>query len=306
MPELTTILAGEPEEVKIDEPEIVDAEIKTEPEKALEEKPESESSEESLLEVDRLLSGFNREFKDLVKSIKDPELQKKALEAGKVSRAREDRVASELGDLKKQHDIVANFKQMLDADPKNTILQIAKMANLDLRSLVEPTAAEEDDDYLLPEEKALKTKMKNIEQQNLLLAKKLEAMEQREQREQQEIIAEVVESYHSNKEKFPFAEEALGKVKELLEIENLRFGLPKNRQEMDSRLEKAYKNAILLDDNLLQKRDAELVLKLDAKRKADVEKAKNQKKVSTTYANNSTRPATLKDELIAEYKRMGL
>lgn len=294
---------GESESVEeVEEPETSE----TSEENKEEEKTESESSEESLLELERQLSGHTKEFKDLVKSLKDPELQKKALEAGKVSRAREDRFASELGEVKKQYELVSNFKQMLETSPQDTILQIAKMANLDLKALVEPTAADESEEYLLPEEKALNSKMKNIEQQNKLLAQKLEAIEQAKVREQQEMIAQEIEAFVANKEKYPYFEDVQDSIADLLTLEKNKSGLPKNSQERIARLEKAYNKALLLDDNLLQKRDEDLKRQLEAKRRADVEKAKSQKKVANTYAKNPTSPASIKDELIAEYKKMGL
>jgi hypothetical protein len=54
-------------------------------------------------ELDRRLSGQPKEFKDLVKSVQDKELQTKILDAGKIVRAREDRLSLELGNLKKEY-----------------------------------------------------------------------------------------------------------------------------------------------------------------------------------------------------------
>lgn len=271
-----------------------------------EDETELESSEESLLEIDRLLSGHTKEFKDLVKSIKDPELQKKAIDAGKIARAREDRVASELGEVKKQYETVASFKQMLDTNPHNTILQIAKMANIDLRSLVDPTAADDEDSYLTAEERALNNKIKNIEQQNLALAKQLEAIELSKIQEEREIIDREINVFASDSEKYPYFNDLIGTIGQLLTIEKNINGIPRTSQERVSRLENAYKKALLLDDNLLKKRDEDLINRVEAKRKADVQKAKMLKKVSNTYANNQISPATVKDDLISEFKKMGL
>lgn len=295
----------QPKEKEVENPSEEPQEVETqELESENEEKQELETNEESLLEIERKLSGHTKEFKDLVKSIKDPELQRKALEAGKISRAREDRFASELGEIKKQYESVSNFKRMLDSSPTDTILQIAKLANLDLKSLVEPTVAEEE--YMLPEERALNNKMKNIEHQNRLLAKKLEKIENAKILQEQEAINQEIDDFASNTEKYPYFTDLQDTIAEILTIDKNKNGLPKNSQERISRLEKAYNKALLLDESLLKKRDEELVRKLENKRKADVEKAKIQKKVSTSYAKNPVSPATFKDEIIADLKRLGL
>jgi hypothetical protein len=291
---------AEPETVEVEEvenEEVEQVEVE-ETEEVAEEEKNNDSNEQSLLDLDRVLSGHAKEFKELVKSISDPELQKKAIEAGKILRAREDKVASELGEVKKQNLSMANFKQMLDSDPKNTILQIAKMANIDLKNLVEPIAVE-DDEYLLPEERALKEEMKSIKQE-------LKIERQRREAQERQVIDQEINSFVSNKDQYPYFEDVYESVVELLAIEKNRNGAPLTSQERVSRIEKAYKKAVLLDDNLLEKRDAELVAKMENKRKADVEKVKTLKKVTVRSANSPTEPLNPKLAATRELERLGL
>ena len=291
---------------EIDSEEIVDAEIESEdpaevnkedkkPEEpaseteigheekpAEDEKENKESSEESENDdFERALSGQPKEFKELVKSIKDPELRAKTLEAGRVARAREDRLASDLGMTKKQLAEFEPFRQMYNSSPEATIRKIAEMAKIDLKKLVTPIAEHEDSDdseYYTPEERAEKEELKNIK-------KEINFLKQQRQAEQQMQIDQEIESFANDKEKYPYFDDLSESMTDLLKLETMKKGLPLTSQERVFRLQNAYKKALLLDETISAKREAEIAAKNESDRKKEVEKAKTLKKVSSISSN---------------------
>ena len=142
-----------------------------ESEEEAEEKAEEEHSEEEKnpeveedKELNRKLSGHPKEFIDLVKSVKDKELQTKISDAGRLYRATNDRLSLELGNLKKEQSSTKELIQFIDRDPVAALKHIAKVTNIDLGSLVDAPVYEEDDyDYRTPEEKARDKKLEDIE-----------------------------------------------------------------------------------------------------------------------------------------------
>ena len=107
------------------EDELEEEEIET-PE-AEEKNPEVEEDKE----LNRRLSGHPKEFIDLVKSVKDKELQTKISDAGRLYRATNDRLSLELGNLKKEQSSTKELIQFIDRDPVAALKHIAKVTKID-------------------------------------------------------------------------------------------------------------------------------------------------------------------------------
>jgi hypothetical protein len=281
----------EPKNAVVPNPMLEEFEDELEEEQA-EEEPEDEkqnSEVEEDKELNRKLSGQPKEFKDLVKSVQDKELQTKILDAGKIVRAREDRLSLELGNLKKEYGTSKELIQFIDRDPIAALKHIAKVTKVDLGSLIDAPVQNEDDyDYRTPEEKARDRKLEDIERK----------LNQREQSELQRQNAETANQI----EEFRNAVDDAGDLK-YPHFDRVRKNMApffdENSPIFDSNMTmaKAYQKAILLDDELAAERDAELLNKAKAKRVAEIEKAKKLNKYSSRSSSVNVKPASSRDAL---------
>jgi hypothetical protein len=277
------------------EEEIEDEQAEEKPE---DEKPDPEVEEEK--ELNRKLSGQPKEFKDLVKSVQDKELQTKILNAGKIVRAREDRLSLELGNLKKEHSSTKDLIQFIDRDPVAALKHIAKVTKIDLGSLVDAPVQNEDDyDYRTPEEKARDRELEDIKRE-------LQNLKGQKSRDELSTIEQEIDSFADslNEEgelKYPYFEKLQDSIFDILGIEKQRLGSPKNAAERQQRLLKAYQKAILLDDDLVAERDEQLLERAKAKRAAEIEKAKKLKKFTGRSPSAGVKPASSRDALSSIY-----
>lgn len=277
------------------EEEIEDEQAEEEPE---DEKKNPEIEEEK--ELNRKLSGQPKEFKELVKSVQDKELQTKILDAGKIVRAREDRLSLELGNLKKEYGSTKELIQFIDRDPVAALKHIAKVTKIDLGSLVDAPVQNEDDyDYRTPEEKARDRELEDIKRE-------LQNLKGQKSQDELSTINQEIDSFADslNEEgelKYPHFDRLQNDIFDILGIEKQRLGSPKNAAERQQRLLKAYQKAILLDDDLVAERDAELLERAKAKRATEIEKAKKLKKFTGRSPSAGVKPASSKDALSSIY-----
>lgn len=252
-----------------------------------EESEESEVKEEVKENIDKgidlkkTLSGQPREFREAVELIKDPEAQAKVIEAGKILRAREDQVRLELGNTKKEMANLKTFDESFKKNPLQTLKDLAKFANIDLNSLIEPV--QDEYDYRTPEEIARDNHYKNIES-------RLAQIERQKQEETADVNAREIEQFKSAKDsngeiKYPHFERVRGNMATFY-IE----GHPLYNPNLT--LEQAYKKAVMLDDELVELRDIEITRKATEKRKEELEKAKRLKKFSGKTSSVNVAPAS--------------
>ena len=265
------------------EEEVIDLKEEAESTDNTEEEPEEEVKENietKGVDLKKTLSGQPREFREAVELIKDPEAQAKVIEAGKILRAREDQVRLELGNTKKE---MANFKafdESLKKNPIQALKDLAKYAKIDINSLIEPV--EDEYDYRTPEEIARDNHYKNIES-------RLAQIEKQKQDETADINAREIEQFRSAKNsdgeiKFPHFEKVRNSMATFFIEESPLFN-------PDLTLEQAYKKAVMLDDELVELRDAEITRKATEKRKEELEKAKRLKKFSGRTSSVNVAPA---------------
>ena len=233
------------------------------------------------IDLKKTLSGQPREFREAVELIKDPEAQAKVIEAGKILRAREDQVRLELGNTKKEMANLKTFDESFKKNPLQTIKDLAKFANIDLTSLIEPV--QDEYDYRTPEEIARDNHYKNIES-------RLAQIERQKQEENADVNAREIEQFKSAKDsngeiKYPHFERVRGNMATFY-IE----GHPLYNPNLT--LEKAYQKAIMLDDELVELRDIEITRKATEKRKEELEKAKMIKKFSGKTSSVNVAPAS--------------
>lgn len=233
------------------------------------------------IDLKKTLSGQPREFREAVELIKDPEAQAKVIEAGKILRAREDQVRLELGNTKKEMANLKTFDESFKKNPLQTIKDLAKFANINLNSLIEPV--QDEYDFRTPEEIARDNHYKNIEY-------RLAQIERQKQEETADVNAREIEQFKSAKDsngeiKYPHFERVRGNMATFY-IEGHPLYNP------DLTLEKAYQKAIMLDDELVELRDIEITRKATEKRKEELEKAKRLKKFSGKTSSVNVAPAS--------------
>lgn len=261
-----------------------------------EEKEEKEEVKENIdkgIDLKKTLSGQPREFREAVELIKDPEAQAKVIEAGKILRAREDQVRLELGNTKKEMANLKTFDESFKKNPLQTLKDLAKFANIDLNSLIEPV--QDEYDYRTPEEIARDNHYKNIES-------RLAQIERQKQEETADVNAREIEQFKSAKDsngeiKYPHFERVRGNMATFY-IEGHPLYNP------DLTLEKAYQKAIMLDDELVELRDIEITRKATEKRKEELEKAKRLKKFSGKTSSVNVAPASpraLLDDIVSKH-----
>ena len=246
-----------------------------------EEKEEVKENIDKGIDLKKTLSGQPREFREAVELIKDPEAQAKVIEAGKILRAREDQVRLELGNTKKEMSNLKTFDESFKKNPLQTLKDLAKFANIDLNSLIEPV--QDEYDYRTPEEIARDNHYKNIES-------RLAQIERQKQEETADVNAKEIEQFKSAKDsngeiKYPHFERVRGNMATFY-IEGHPLYNP------DLTLEKAYQKAIMLDDELVELRDIEITRKATEKRKEELEKAKRLKKFSGRTSSVNVAPAS--------------
>ena len=246
-----------------------------------EEKEEVKENIDKGIDLKKTLSGQPREFREAVELIKDPEAQAKVIEAGKILRAREDQVRLELGNTKKEMANLKTFDESFKKNPLQTLKDLAKFANIDLNSLIEPV--QDEYDYRTPEEIARDNHYKNIES-------RLAQIERQKQEETADVNAREIEQFKSAKDsngeiKYPHFERVRGNMATFY-IEGHPLYNP------DLTLEKAYQKAIMLDDELVELRDIEITRKATEKRKEELEKAKRLKKFSGKTSSVNVAPAS--------------
>jgi len=271
-------------------------EAEEEEENELEEEPEDDKKDsDGKSDLYKQLSGQPKEFRDAVSSIKDPEAQAKVIEAGKILRAREDQVRLELGNTKKE---MANLKAFDDAfkkDPIQTLKDLAKFAQVDLKSLIDPVE-EEEYDYRTPEEIAKDNKLKNIEFE-------LKQLKNSKQQELNNLINDEIDNFTNSIDndgnlKYPHFEKLGEDIYNILEIMKKKQGYPTNAKERKERLAAAYKKAELMDDDLVRERDIKIAKKAEEERKKELEKAKKLKKFSGRTSNVEVKHANERSELL--------
>lgn len=258
-----------------------------------EEKEEVKENIDKGIDLKKTLSGQPREFREAVELIKDPEAQAKVIEAGKILRAREDQVRLELGNTKKEMANLKTFDESFKKNPLQTIKDLAKFANIDLNSLIEPV--QDEYDYRTPEEIARDNHYKNIES-------RLAQIERQKQEETADVNAREIEQFKSAKDsngeiKYPHFERVRGNMATFY-IEGHPLYNP------DLTLEQAYKKAIMLDDELVELRDIEITRKATEKRKEELEKAKRLKKFSGKTSSVNVAPASpraLLDDIVSKH-----
>lgn len=287
-------LLEEMEEEEAPQEEQTEEEAETKPE-------EKQDSEKTNDEIKRKLSGYPKEFRDLVESVQDNDLKAKVLEAGKVVRAREDRLSLELGNLKKEHNSVKSLIQMIDQDPVNALKHIAKVTKVDLASLIEKPVQEEDAyDYRTPEEIARDKQLEDIKRQ-------LEALTRQKNSEEHLTIEEEISDFAKSEDsdgnlKYPHFEKLESIMFDLLGLDNQKLGYAKTAKERRQRLESAYNRAIRLDDELFEETKAQISKKEQERKKEEIEKAKKLKKF-TGRSSVSVKPASSRDSVAEAYDR---
>lgn len=246
-----------------------------------EEKEEVKENIDKGIDLKKTLSGQPREFREAVELIKDPEAQAKVIEAGKILRAREDQVRLELGNTKKEMANFKTFDESFKKNPLQTLKDLAKFANIDLNSLIEPV--QDEYEYRTPEEIARDNHYKNIES-------RLAQIERQKHEETADVNAREIEQFKSAKDsngeiKYPHFERVRGNMATFY-IEGHPLYNP------DLTLEQAYKKAVMLDDELVELRDIEITRKATEKRKEELEKAKRLKKFSGKTSSVNVAPAS--------------
>jgi hypothetical protein len=260
---------------------------------------EDEKLDESL---DKALTGFSHEFKEVVGSIEDESLRNRMINASKIQRADLDRKRQELGEsgklakimdeaiktngLSYNKDGYANlvqnylgFDALFVKDPTTAIKNLAESANIKLEALFNKEKTVEDvdiDEYRTPEEILKDKELENLKERLNLI--------ERQSIRQNEVSAE------QKVQEFANTREADGNLKyPYFDRVRKNMGLFFNDDNPDMTMEKAYEKALLLDDELISKRDSEILRKAEEKRKREVEKAKSLKKQSMKSSKISTR-----------------
>jgi len=234
---------------------------------------------------------FSKEHISLISSLEDSELRDKFIEEGKKSRSELDRKRLEFGEGKKlvetldetvkanglnynrqqYADVIKNFMgfdALFAKDPQQAIETLAKQANIDLNTLGSKTVQEDDlDDYRTPEEIQMAKELEDV---------KLEVRQLRSTQQQKEQLSvqQEINDFASTKDsdgnlKYPYFDKV-----------RANMGLFFNDNNPDMTMERAYNKALMLDDELIAKRDADLLKKVEMEKKARIEKAKKLKKQS--------------------------
>lgn len=296
--EETTAEESSDVEKEIKAPESEETESK---EETHEEEPQNIDEEKPEANIDVKLHGYKKEFRELVKSIEDKELQQNLINTSKSHLVDLDRQREDLGENKKLIKILdeavetnqlpynkkgyaglvknyLGFDALFTKDPKLAIKNLAESANIKLDDLIEKKPLVDDDnDYRTPEEIAQDDKYSKLEE-------KLNKIERQNITHQNVSVNQELQNFANTKDaagnlKYPHFEQVRHTM-------TLFFG---ENSPLDMTLDKAYNNSIKLDDNLMEQRDADILRKADIKRKEEVAKAKGLAKQSSRSSKVSTR-----------------
>ena len=239
-------------------------EVEQEPVNNEDEKPEEaeeieEENPEKELEFLRLTSGWTKEEKELVKKINDPDLKQEAIDATRKRRVDFDRRSLELGNTKKE---LAELRVKMDEllSNKNKIVD-----------------TDNDDDYLTDQELKQQKQLEDVKRQ-------LEEIKQEKTfNESQSVQKEVNDFREATDEdgilKFPYFDRVRQNMSLLFQAD------PSNNLT----LEKAYKRAILLDEELAEESMKEAILRDKIHKQKTLEKVKKNKRFSPNSKEGRTK-----------------
>ena len=243
---------------------VEEKEIEQEPVNNEDEKPEEaeeieEENPEKELEFLRLTSGWTKEEKELVKKINDPDLKQEAIDATRKRRVDFDRRSLELGNTKKE---LAELRVKMDEllSNKNKIVD-----------------TDNDDDYLTDQELKQQKQLEDVKRQ-------LEEIKQEKTfNESQSVQKEVNDFREATDEdgilKFPYFDRVRQNMSLLFQAD------PSNNLT----LEKAYKRAILLDEELAEESMKETILRDKIHKQKTLEKVKKNKRFSPNSKEGRTK-----------------
>ena len=287
------------------------------------EESESESKEEHTdikeSELAKDLRGvFSKEHIALLESVDDLDLRNDLIEVGKRDRADVDRKRQELGESKKLMEILdegvktnglsynkqqyagliknfIGFDALFSKDPKLAIERLAESAKIDINTLgksaVHETHDDDYDDYRSPEEIKTSQEIQTLKQE-------LDLIKNQKQQEQQISVEQELHNFATATDtkgdlKYPHFE----RVKQNMAL----FFTDVNP---DMTMEKAYKRAVLLDDDLVSQRDAKLLKSAEIKRKNDIAKAKKLKRQSVRSSKvsaHTSNPDAALEKLVGDF-----
>jgi hypothetical protein len=243
---------------------VEEEEVEQEPLNNEDEKPEEaeeieEENPEKELEFLRLTSGWTKEEKELVKKINDPDLKQEAIDATRKRRVDFDRRSLELGNTKKE---LAELRVKMDEllSNKNKIVD-----------------TDNDDDYLTDQELKQQKQLEDVKRQ-------LEEIKQEKAfNESQSVQKEVNDFREATDEdgilKFPYFDRVRQNMSLLFQAD------PSNNLT----LEKAYKRAILLDEELAEESMKETILRDKIHKQKTLEKVKKNKRFSPNSKEGRTK-----------------
>jgi hypothetical protein len=241
---------GEIQDDIVEEKEIEQKPVNNEDEKQEEAEEIEEENPEKELEFLRLTSGWTKEEKELVKKINDPDLKQEAIDATRKRRVDFDRRSLELGNTKKE---LAELRVKMDEllSNKNKIVD-----------------TDDDDDYLTDQELKQQKQLEDVKRQ-------LEEIKQEKAfNESQSVQKEVNDFREATDEdgilKFPYFDRVRQNMSLLFQAD------PSNNLT----LEKAYKRAILLDEELAEESMKETILRDKIRKQKALEKVKKNKRFS--------------------------
>lgn len=234
----------------VEEKEIEQEPVNNEDEKQEKAEEIEEENPEKELEFLRLTSGWTKEEKELVKKINDPDLKQEAIDATRKRRVDFDRRSLELGNTKKE---LAELRVKMDEllSNKNKIVD-----------------TDNDDDYLTDQELKQQKQLEDVKRQ-------LEEIKQEKTfNESQSVQKEVNDFREATDEdgilKFPYFDRVRQNMSLLFQAD------PSNSLT----LEKAYKRAILLDEELAEESMKETILRDKIHKQKTLEKVKKNKRFS--------------------------
>ena len=234
----------------VEEKEIEQEPVNNEDEKQEEAEEIEEENPEKELEFLRLTSGWTKEEKELVKKINDPDLKQEAIDATRKRRVDFDRRSLELGNTKKE---LAELRVKMDEllSNKNKIVD-----------------TDNDDDYLTDQELKQQKQLEDVKRQ-------LEEIKQEKTFNESQSVQKEVNDFREAADedgilKFPYFDRVRQNMSLLFQAD------PSNSLT----LEKAYKRAILLDEELAEESMKETILRDKIHKQKTLEKVKKNKRFS--------------------------
>ena len=313
-----------PNETTEEEGQDVEPETEEEVEESIDESA-NEDAEEPETEVDdtpledSLEGVFSKSHIEVLNKIGDEALRDSLIEEGKKSRQDLDRKRLELGESKKAIEAFekaaeannlnlsrqqyadvfknyAEFEALVKNNPTEAVKALAKSKGVDLNGLTEkPAVPTEDveDDYLTDEELKTRNEIQTLREELSSLKNKQKLSE--EDAARQEL------------NDFVNAQDAEGKIKhphfdKVREDMHLLF----NKGDASMTLEKAYKKAVLMNDELVELREKELISKVEKDKIKKIEKAKKLKKQATLSSKVSATANDFRSRMSRDFDKMGI